>query len=310
MQGPSSIHTTDLRLPGLRRGKVRDVYDLPGGPEPRLLIVATDRISAFDVVMPTPIAGKGVLLTGLSTFWLRFIEARGLCRTHLISDDASLVPESAFEGTGLKRADLSGRVTIARKCRVVPVECVARGYLEGSGWKEYRETGRVCGIRLPEGLRQCDRLPAPIFTPATKEEFGKHDENISFERACEIAGSGLMERLRELTLAIYAAASEHARERGIIIADTKFEFGLAGENDEPMVVDEALTPDSSRFWPADDYEPGRAQKSFDKQYLREYLETLVARGLWNKQAPGPELPAEIVEATAARYAEAKRRLAE
>lgn len=300
---------TDLNLPGKRSGKVRDVYGLPPDSQgERLLIVATDRISAFDVVMPTPIAGKGRLLTELSTFWLRFIESRGIARTHLISTDASMIPASAFEGSKLHRSDMEGRITIARKAKVVPIECVVRGYLEGSGWKEYKETGSVCGVKLPSGLRQCDKLPEPIFTPATKEEFGKHDENVSFERASELVGVEMMRKLRAASVAIYMAASEHAASRGIIIADTKFEFGTVGGSD-PIVVDEALTPDSSRFWPADSYRPGQAQKSFDKQFLREYLETLVEAGRWNKQSPGPELPREVTERTLEKYRVARDRLA-
>ena len=302
---------TDLDLPGARRGKVRDVYDLPGTPgeAPRLVIIATDRISAFDVVMPTPIPGKGRLLTALSTFWLRWIEQRGLCRTHLLSTDTDQIPASAFTGTTV-RADLEGRIMIARRCRVIPIECVVRGYLEGSGLKEYRATGSVCGVRLPPGLKQCDRLPEPIFTPATKEELGKHDENITFERACERVGRATMERLRSASLAVYQAAAAHARERGIIIADTKFEFGIAesAPGAEPILIDEVLTPDSSRFWPADTYQPGHAQTSYDKQYLREYLETLVTAGTWNKQAPGPELPPAVVEATRGKYAAAMESL--
>jgi len=310
------LYSTDLALPGLRRGKVRDVYDLPsqtstaGGTEPRLLIVATDRISAFDVVMPTPIAGKGRLLTKLSVWWLRFIESRGICRTHLISDDAGDIPDAAFAGT-TTRDDLVGRAMIGRKARVVPIECVVRGYLEGSGWKEYRATGSVCGIKLPPGLRQCDRLPHPIFTPATKEVQGRHDENISFAQACDRVGAGLMERLRETSLRTYMDAAAYALSRGVIIADTKFEFGLplnAGAEAEPILIDEALTPDSSRFWPADGYEPGHAQASFDKQFLREYLEGLVANGAWNKQVPGPELPRDVVAATVGKYREATERL--
>jgi phosphoribosylaminoimidazole-succinocarboxamide synthase len=299
------LFQTDLALPGLRRGKVRDVYDL--GPS-QLLIVATDRISAFDVVMPTPIPGKGRLLTQLSTFWLRFIQSRHICRTHLLSDDAAEIPASAFKPGGTTRDQLVGRSTIARKARVIPIECVVRGYLEGSGWKEYQAAGSVCGIHLPKGLRQCDKLPEPIFTPATKEEQGRHDENITFEQAAQRTGSDLMDKLRATSLAIYNAAAQHAQSRGIIIADTKFEFGLEDGNPDPMLIDEALTPDSSRFWPAADYSPGRAQKSFDKQYLREYLETLVAAGTWSKQPPGPNLPANIVEATLAKYQEAKDRL--
>lgn len=293
---PDALLSSSLNLPGLRRGKVRDVYDLP---KDRLLIIATDRISAFDVVMPTAVPGKGRLLTSLSTFWLRFIEARGLCRTHLLSTDVAQVPASAFYTGGTTAAQLAGRSTIARKARVIPIECVARGYLEGSGWKEYQATGSVCGVALPPGLRQCDKLPHPIFTPATKEEQGAHDQNISFEHASGLVGAPLMTRLRDLTLAIYNAASEHALTRGIILADTKFEFGFQG--DDLLLIDEALTPDSSRFWPATSYKPGGPQKSFDKQFLREWLESLVSAGRWNKQAPGPEIPADILAATLGRY---------
>jgi len=298
----AAVFTTDLSLPDRRGGKVRDVYTLDAE---RLLVVATDRISAFDVVMPTPIAGKGRLLTAMSLFWLRFIESRGICQTHLLGDDVAAVPSSAFKGA-TTREMLRGRIMIAKRCRVVPIECVVRGYLEGSGLKEYQATGAVCGVRLPDGLKQCDRLPQPIFTPATKEEMGKHDENISFERASEIVGAPMMTRLREMSLAIYNAAAEHALARGIIIADTKFEFGVPMSDGgdaagEPILIDEALTPDSSRFWPAETYASGRAQQSYDKQYLREYLESLVARGVWNKQARGPELPTEIVAATLGKY---------
>ncbi|MBU6413757.1 MAG: phosphoribosylaminoimidazolesuccinocarboxamide synthase [Planctomycetes bacterium] len=313
----SPLLETSLQLPLLRKGKVRDVYEIPAGlltgalpaaAGGALLITASDRISAFDVVMPTPITGKGAVLTQLSTFWLRFIEARGLARTHLISTDHTLLPETIFSPGGTTREQLAGRIMIARKARVIPIECVARGYLEGSGWKEYQQSQSVCGVKLPSGLTQCAKLPMPIFTPATKEELGKHDENISFDRAASIAGENVMEQLRETTLAIYMAAAEHARSRGIIIADTKFEFGIPEGGTDPILIDEALTPDSSRFWPADDYAPGRAQKSFDKQYLREYLETLVAKNEWNKQAPGPQLPGEVVERTIAKYREAMQRL--
>ncbi|MBS0192087.1 MAG: phosphoribosylaminoimidazolesuccinocarboxamide synthase [Phycisphaerales bacterium] len=309
MQSEKAILETDLNLPGRRAGKVRDIYDLPPDEQGlRLLIVATDRISAFDVVMPTPIGGKGRLLTELSTFWLRFIASRGITRTHLLSVDAGEIPESAFRGARTSREDLAGRIMIARKARVVPVECVVRGYLEGSGWKEYQQTGSVCGVKLPPGLRQCDRLAEPIFTPATKEEMGKHDENVTFERASAIAGADVLRELRERSLAIYRAASEHALARGIIIADTKFEFGM-GESGEILLVDEALTPDSSRFWPAETYRPGAAQQSFDKQYLREYLEELVREHRWDKQSPGPLLPPEIVVRTADKYRSALERLA-
>jgi len=313
------VFSTDLNLPARRQGKVRDIYGLPGD---RLLIVATDRISAFDVVMPTPIAGKGQLLTDMAVFWLRLVQSRAICPIHLLSTSSADVPDAAFTGN-TTRDDLNGRVMIAARCRVIPIECVVRGYLEGSGWKEYRERGTVCGVKLPAGLAQCDKLPEPIFTPATKEVGGKHDENITFERACEIGGRPLMETLRRISLTVYHEAAEHARSRGIIIADTKFEFGLpsspSGPPDEvaesstsggalPVLIDEALTPDSSRFWPADTYKPGRAQKSFDKQFLREYLEELVAAGKWNKQSPGPHLPDRIVDATRDKYEQARARL--
>lgn len=298
-QEVASVFSTDLTLADRRVGKVRDVYSLDAK---RLLVIATDRISAFDVVMPSPIAGKGALLTGMSLFWLRFIESKGICRTHLLSDDVELIPDAALRGTTTRDA-LRGRTMIARKCRVIPIECVVRGYLEGSGWKEYQATGSVCGVALLAGLKQCDKLPSPIFTPATKEEQGKHDENVSFARAAAMVGEALMTRLREMSLAIYNAAAAHALARGIIIADTKFEFGIPmdGSGDEPILIDEALTPDSSRFWPAETYAAGKAQQSYDKQYLREYLESLVAKGAWNKQSPGPELPPEIVKATLAKY---------
>lgn len=292
-----AVFETDLGLPG-RRGKVRDVYDLGGG---KLLIVASDRVSAFDVVLPTPMPGKGRLLTGIAAWWLEWIEQRGLCRTHLLSTDAGDIPDEAFTGS-TTRADLEGRVTIGAKREVVPVECVVRGYLEGSGWKDYQATGTVCGVAVPEGLERCGALPEPIFTPATKAEEG-HDENIDLETACGIAGRGVMEKLRELSLAIYTEAAAHAKQRGILIADTKFEFGVDADGTVTL-VDEALTPDSSRFWPAESYEPGKPQPSYDKQFVREYLETLVERGAWDKTDPGPELPADVVEGTLSRYREA------
>ncbi len=310
------VFETHLNLPGRRRGKVRDVYEMPGVPGGGILIVATDRVSAFDVVMPTPIPGKGRLLTEISSWWFRFIEQRGLARTHVISTEAGDIPAAAFEGSGradsarIGRDDLQGRITIGRACRVILVECVARGYLEGSGWKDYKTSGAICGVRLPAGLKQCDRLPEPIFTPATKAPQGQHDENITFERAADDVGRERMAWLRDKTLAIYTAAAEYALSRGIIIADTKFEFGvpLSDPGAEPILIDEALTPDSSRFWPADQYQPGHAQPSFDKQYLREYLQGLVDRGQWDKRDPGPELPPEIVEHTLAKYVEARDRL--
>ena len=307
-----AVSETDLNLPGRRQGKVRDVYEMPGS---RLLIVATDRVSAFDVVLPSAIPGKGRLLSDISTFWFRFLERKGLVRTHVLSTDAREIPDAAFRTkdgtpTATNRSDLEGRITIGRRCTVVPIECVVRGYLEGSGWKDYKATGAVCGVKLPAGLKQCDRLPEPIFTPATKAPQGEHDENITFEQACERVGRDLMTWLRDTSLAIFNAAGDYARARGIIIADTKFEFGVPLDEPKgrPILIDEALTPDSSRFWPADRYEPGHAQPSFDKQFLREYLEELVGAGRWDKQSPGPRLPQDVVDRTLAKYIEARDRL--
>lgn len=309
-----------LALPLLRRGKVRDVYSIPAQPEthagdaePRLAIVATDRISAFDVIMPTPVPGKGRLLTAMSVFWFGFIARLGLCQTHLLSTALADLPAGAVPPGA--EAEFEGRVTVARACSVVPIECVVRGYLEGSGWREYQQTGAVCGVALPRGLRQCDKLPEPIFTPATKADTG-HDENISFERAAELVGLETMGYLRETSLEIYKAAAAHALARGIIIADTKFEFGLEPGADErrgrvwspPILIDEALTPDSSRFWPAEAYAPGRPQPSYDKQFLREHLERLVAAGKWDKSPPGPALPHDVVAGTLDRYRSALDRL--
>jgi phosphoribosylaminoimidazole-succinocarboxamide synthase len=307
----AALFRSQLALPGRREGKVRDLYTLPAaagvGPE-RLLVVASDRISAFDVVMPTPVAGKGRLLTQISLGWFRWLRTLDLVHDHLVSSE---VPDHPALGAA-DRAALAGRVMVCRRAQVIPIECVARGYLAGSGWAEYRASGTVCGIRLPPGLRQCDRLPQPIFTPATKAEVG-HDENISFERAAELVGESLMEKLRALTVEIYAAAAGYASERGVILADTKFEFGFALDaagqpTGELLLVDEVLTPDSSRYWPAEEYEPGRDQPSFDKQYLRNWLLAECAAGRWDKQAPGPEVPAEVVASTIARYREAARRL--
>jgi len=314
------VFETDLALPNKRAGKVRDTYTIgahtdPDGHQtpPRLAIVATDRISAFDVIMPTPIPGKGRVLTEIATFWLRWIEDQGLSSTHLITNELDLIPDEAYTAT-TTREQLEGRTTIARLCKVIPIECVVRGYLEGSGLKDYLATGSVCGVPLPEGLNQCDKLPEPIFTPATKADEG-HDENIGFDQACAhveaLGGRTLMDRLRERSLNIYVAASAYAKDHGIILADTKFEFGLPIDNDgqvtssDPILIDEALTPDSSRFWPADEYTPGRAQQSFDKQFVREYLEKLVESGAWHKAPPGPALPPEVVLGTLERYSQAR-----
>jgi phosphoribosylaminoimidazole-succinocarboxamide synthase len=283
-------------LPGLEllhRGKVRDVYAVD--PD-TLLMVATDRLSAFDVVLPDPIPGKGEILTQTSRFW--FERTRTLVPNHLLD-----TPVEAVLPPGVQVEDYRLRSSVTRRLRPLPVEAVARGYLIGSGWKDYQASGAVCGIPLPAGLRQADRLPQPIFTPATKAAVGEHDENISFERMAGIVGAELAERVRDLTLRIYDEAARYARERGIIIADTKFEFGL-DDDGTLYLIDEALTPDSSRFWPADEWAPGASPPSFDKQFVRDYLETLD----WDKKAPGPRLPAEIVARTAAKYREAYRRL--
>lgn len=278
---------SDLTL--TRRGKVRDVYQVD---EDRLLIVATDRISAFDCVIPTPIERKGEVLTALSQFW--FAKLAPVVPNHLITTRIEEMPPAVQHHAD----ELRGRSMLARRTEVFPVECVVRGYITGSGWKDYQRTGEICGHKLPAGLRESEQLAQPIFTPATKAETG-HDENISEQQMAAIVGPEVTAQLREVSLTLYQQAAEYARERGIIIADTKFEFGRDGQG-RAILIDEVLTPDSSRFWPADDYEVGRGQASFDKQYVRDYLETLT----WNKQPPAPELPPEISQATTARYLEA------
>ncbi len=288
---------------------MRDVYRTGDDASAPLLIVATDRLSAFDVVMPTPIPGKGRLLTTMSLGWFGFLRSRAIIGDHVLGTDLSAI-------AGLTDADrrmLAGRSMLCRAAQVVPIECVARGYLAGSGWSEYCASGTVCAHPLPSGLQQCSRLHQPIFTPATKAQEG-HDENVSFERASALVGAGLMARLRDLTLAIYTAAAEYALERGVILADTKFEFGFAlgadGQpTDELILVDEVLTPDSSRYWPANDYAPGRDQASYDKQFVRNYLLKLVAQKQWNKEPPGPPLPQDVIDATIGRYEEALSKLA-
>jgi phosphoribosylaminoimidazole-succinocarboxamide synthase len=279
----------DLELPGipkLRSGKVREVFDLGD----TLLFVATDRLSAFDVILPDPIPQKGAVLNQISAFWFRKF---GFVQNHLITDDIEKFPAQLAPF----RAQLRGRSMIVRKTRPLPVECVVRGYLAGSGWKEYQATGSVSGVALPNGLQLASALPEPIFTPSTKSEAG-HDENIDWETCCAAVGRDLATRVKDLSLRIYEAGRAHAASRGIIVADTKFEFGLL--DDELLLIDECLTPDSSRFWPADRYVVGQSPPSFDKQFVRDYLETLD----WNKTAPGPSLPAEIIEKTAAKYLEA------
>jgi phosphoribosylaminoimidazole-succinocarboxamide synthase len=271
----------------LSQGKVRDIYAVG---DDRLLMVTSDRISTYDVVHPTPIPDKGKVLTGLSAFW--FERTAGICDNHLVS--FTDVPE-----------DVRGRAMLVERLEMAPVECVVRGYITGSGWKDYQATGAVCGIELPEGLRESDRLPEPIFTPATKAEVGDHDENVDFDRAAEIVGDRpLLEELRRLSIALYEFGADHARERGIILADTKFEFGRRADG-TIVLADEVMTPDSSRFWPADGYEPGRSQPSFDKQYVRDWA----SGSGWDKTPPAPALPDEVIEGTRARYVEAYERVA-
>ncbi len=284
----SETNFDDLRL--VHRGKVRDVYELDNN---RLLLVATDRISAFDCIMPTQIPNKGEILTSISAFWFEFLS--DLTANHLITTNFDEMPENVR-----RHEILRGRSTLVKKTNVFPVECVVRGYLEGSGWKDYQATGEVCGNKLPVGMLQCQKLSEPIFTPATKAEKG-HDENISETDFVEIIGAENAVKLKKISLDIYQKASQYALSKGIIIADTKFEFGL-DEDGNILLIDEVLTPDSSRFWSAETFEPGRAQVSFDKQYLREYLETLD----WNKKPPAPSLPDKIVEATKNKYLEALR----
>jgi phosphoribosylaminoimidazole-succinocarboxamide synthase len=294
MTGTRTVAET--MLPGLkllRRGKVRDVYE---ADDEHLLIVATDRISAFDCILPTQIERKGEVLTALSRFW--FERLSEITPHHLVATDVARMPQHLSAHADVLR----GRSMLVRRTEVFPVECVVRGYLAGSGWKDYQATGEVCGHKLPEGLRESEELPAPIFTPATKAEEG-HDENIGEARMSEIVGSETTAQLRDTSLALYREAARYARARGIIIADTKFEFGLDREG-RIILIDEALTPDSSRFWPADIYEPGHAQPSFDKQYVRDYLETLA----WDKRPPAPPLPPEVAAATTDRYLEAYRLL--
>ena len=286
-------------IPLVSRGKVRDVY---GIDDTRLLIVATDRISAFDVVMPNGIPDKGRVLTQISLFWfqrLRDMVRVQIVRNHLISANVGVYPQQ------LKpfREQLEGRSMLVRKLKIVPVECIVRGYLAGSGWKEYQKSGSICGIQLPPGLRESEKLPEPIFTPSTKAESG-HDENMTSTQVVQLVGSRVAQQLRDLSIALYTAASEYASMRGIIIADTKFEFGLDTDGGNLVLADEVLTPDSSRFWDMEKYEIGRSQDSYDKQYVRDYLESLD----WNKEPPAPTLPDEVVANTRAKYLEAFQRL--
>ena len=281
----------------LRSGKVRDLYRID---DERLLLVASDRLSAFDVVLPTPIPDKGRVLTGLSRFW--FAETAGIVPNHLLSTDPADLPAALVGGPGVAD-ELRGRMMIGRLAEVLPVECVVRGYLSGSGWKEYRETGEVCGIPLPPGLRESDRLPEPLFTPAWKAPAGVHDQNIPFARVEALVSPELAHRVRAASLALYAHGAAVCERAGIILADTKFEFGVVPSG-ELLLIDEVLTPDSSRFWEAATYQPGRAQASYDKQFVRDWLEAQP----WDKTAPGPGLPDDVVAGTRARYVEAFERI--
>jgi phosphoribosylaminoimidazole-succinocarboxamide synthase len=287
------LYESSLDLPLIHRGKVRDIYAVG---DDHLLIVTTDRLSAFDVVLPDPIPGKGAVLTEVSNFWFR--QTSRIVQNHL-----SDIPLEEVLPDASQRAEVEGRAVVVKKLKALPVEAIVRGYLIGSGWKDYQRSGGVCGIPLPEGLQMADRLPEAIFTPSTKAAVGDHDENISFEETKKLLGAELAEKVRDFSLDIYSSCAAYARERGIIIADTKFEFGL-DENDELVLIDEVLTPDSSRFWPSDTYKPGESPESFDKQFVRDYLETID----WDKTPPGPNLPTDVIEKTAAKYREAQARL--
>jgi phosphoribosylaminoimidazole-succinocarboxamide synthase len=292
MSQADALFETDLpHLKLLNRGKVRDIFDIDEG---HMLIVASDRLSAFDVVLPQPIPGKGEVLTRVANFW--FGRTRSILPNHL-----SDLPLEQVVPDANQRAMLGDRAIVVRKLKPLPVEAIVRGYIIGSGWKDYQKTGEVCGIKLPEGLRQADKLPEPIFTPSSKAEMGDHDENISFDQMVDLIGETLANQVREASLRIYSECADYALQKGIIIADTKFEFGL-DEQGQLYLIDEVLTPDSSRFWPADQYQPGISPPSFDKQFVRDYLETLD----WDKTPPGPVLPDEVISKTAEKYREAER----
>jgi phosphoribosylaminoimidazole-succinocarboxamide synthase len=289
-----ALFQSDLKSLRLRnRGKVRDIYDVD---DQHLLIVTTDRLSAFDVVLPDPIPGKGAVLTAMSNFW--FARMRAAIPNQLTDTPLEKILKDPAE-----RKQVEGRATLVKKLKPLPVEAIVRGYIVGSGWKEYKTSGTVCGIRLPAGLKEADRLPEPIFTPSTKADIGQHDENISFDKAAELLGRDMAEKVKNASLTIYKECAAYALTRGIIIADTKFEFGL-DEKGTLTLIDEVLTPDSSRFWPADQYQPGANPPSYDKQYVRDYLESIG----WNKKPPAPKLPAEVIAKTAEKYREALTRL--
>jgi phosphoribosylaminoimidazole-succinocarboxamide synthase len=294
MTAPEALYQSTLSSLKLRaRGKVRDIYDID---DKHMLIVTTDRLSAFDVILPDPIPGKGRVLTNVSNFWFEKMK-------HVLPNHLAEIPLEQVIPDPAERAQVEGRAVVVKKLKPLPVEAIVRGYLIGSGWKDYQKSGAVCGIKLPEGLQQAQQLPEPIYTPSTKAEVGDHDENVSFEKTVELMGQELAEKVRNASLKLYKEAAAYAKERGIIIADTKFEFGT-DDNGVLYLIDEALTPDSSRFWPADQYQVGISPPSFDKQYVRDYLETLD----WDKTAPGPHLPTEVAEFCAAKYHEAEVRL--
>jgi len=294
MKNSNALFESDIpQLKLLNRGKVRDIYDVDSE---HMLIVTSDRLSAFDVILPQPIPGKGEVLTRVANFW--FEKTRDIIPNHLSDRPLEqIVPDAA------QRAALGDRAIVVRKLNPLPIESIVRGYLIGSGWKDYQKSGAVCGIHLPQGLQQADKLPEPIFTPSTKAKIGAHDENISFEQSVELLGRGLAEQVRDISLRIYSQCAAYALDKGIIIADTKFEFGQDSEG-RLYLIDEVLTPDSSRFWPADQYRPGISPPSFDKQFVRDYLETLD----WDKTPPGPELPDDVISKTADKYREAETRL--
>ncbi|HEY9052404.1 MAG TPA: phosphoribosylaminoimidazolesuccinocarboxamide synthase [Gammaproteobacteria bacterium] len=291
MSSIHSSHISNLKL--IHKGKVRDNYDIDGK---HMLIVATDRLSAFDVVMPTPIPEKGAILTAVTRFWLNKLK-------HIVPNHSSDMKLEQVITDKAEREAVASRSMVVKKLKALPIEAIVRGYIIGTGWKDYQKTGAICGIKLPAGLKLADKLPEPIFTPSTKAAVGQHDENIDFNKTVALLGEDLANQVKQVSLRLYKEAADYALTRGIIIADTKFEFGL-DENNQLVLIDEVLTPDSSRFWPADQYKPGSSPMSFDKQFVRDYLETLD----WNKTPPGPELPAEIVNKTAEKYREALERL--
>lgn len=290
----SSLHTSHIsNLKLIHKGKVRDNYAID---DKHMLIVTTDRISAFDVVMPTPIPDKGAILNAVTRFWLARL-------SHIVPNHLSDMPLEKVIPDASERAAVASRAMVVKKLRALPVEAIVRGYIIGTGWKDYQKTGTICGIKLPAGLRMADKLPEPIFTPSTKAAVGQHDENIDFEQTRKLLGDDLAKKVRDTSIRLYKEAADYALTRGIIIADTKFEFGL-DDNNNLVLIDEVLTPDSSRFWPADQYQPGSSPVSFDKQFVRDYLETLD----WNKTAPGPALPDDVIKKTAEKYREAMTRL--